>query len=171
MKAPNCGATFVPLHAGHLTLAFSRSEMVMMISNGFVHSSHINSYLGMVILPGQSAFRRAERRSVHLQALLAALAHELLLGHRLPPVVSNSAGRLSLPGDEVSYLGQKQLQRLHEGSHCRTSRAPSTDQARRHDVSPSRRGGRNNIRARRCYVRRPARHTADHVAVIRSRAG
>src|SRR5262249_15241570 len=102
MKAPSCGATFVPLHAGHLTLAFFRSEMVMMISNDFVHSSHINSYLGMVILPGQSAFRRAERRSVHLQALLASLAHELVLRHRLPRVVSNSSWSLSLPGDELS---------------------------------------------------------------------
>src|SRR5215831_19047658 len=78
MKAPNCGATFVPLHAGHLTLAFSRSEMVMMSSNGFSHSSHINSYLGMVILPGQSSFRRAQRRSVPPEALLAPLAHELV---------------------------------------------------------------------------------------------
>src|SRR5262245_43684720 len=52
---------------------------------------------------------------------VAPLAHELILGHRLPPVVSNSAVSLSLPGDELSYLGQKQLQRLREGSHCRTS--------------------------------------------------
>src|SRR5262245_23203575 len=75
MKAPNCGATFVPLHAGHLTLAFSRSEMVMMSSNGFVHSSHINSYLGMVILPGQSSFRRAPRRSVPPPGSLLHLSH------------------------------------------------------------------------------------------------
>src|SRR5215468_10967810 len=113
MKAPSCGATFVPLHAGHVTLAFSRSEMVMMSSNGFVHSSHINSYLGMVILPGQSSFRRAPAAvSTTSRLFVAPLAH--------------AAGSLSLPGDELSYLGQKQLQRLHEGSHCRTSRAPST---------------------------------------------
>src|SRR5262249_10545585 len=75
MKAPSCGATFVPLHAGHLTLAFCRSEMVMMISNDFVHSSHINSYLGMVILPGQSAFRQARRRSVATSRLFLRLSH------------------------------------------------------------------------------------------------
>src|SRR5262249_6104176 len=126
MKAPSCGATFVPLHAGHVTLAFSRSEMVMMSSNGFVHSSHMNSYLGMVILPGQSSFRRAPAAfSTTSRLFVAPLAHELILGHRLPPVVSNSAGSLSSPGDELSYLGQEQLQRLHEGSHCRTSRVPS----------------------------------------------
>src|SRR5262249_18371496 len=70
-----------------------------------------------------------------LEALLTGLAHELILGHRLPPVVSDGL-RLSsetnvvlallehltfwgtsLPGDESSHLGQKYSQGLHEFSH------------------------------------------------------
>jgi hypothetical protein len=43
MKPANCWVTFVPLHVGHLGLAFSRSEMVMMSSKGFLHVSHMNS--------------------------------------------------------------------------------------------------------------------------------
>src|SRR5690242_5844563 len=48
MKLPSGATTFVPLHVGHLSLAFSRSEMVMVSSKGFWHVSHRNSYLGMV---------------------------------------------------------------------------------------------------------------------------
>jgi hypothetical protein len=59
MKVPSCGVTFVLLHVGHLIRAFSFSEMVMVSSNGFRHFSHMNSYLGMVILPDQSSSRRA----------------------------------------------------------------------------------------------------------------
>jgi hypothetical protein len=55
MKVPICGVTFVLLHVGHLIRAFSFSEMVMVSSNGFLHFSHMNSYLGMVILPDQSS--------------------------------------------------------------------------------------------------------------------
>ena len=39
MKPPNCGVTFVPLHAGHLGFAFSCSEIVMVSSKGFLHFS------------------------------------------------------------------------------------------------------------------------------------
>jgi hypothetical protein len=59
MNVPSCGVTFVLLHVGHLILAFSFSEMDMVNSNGFLHFSHMNSYLGMVILPDQSSSRRA----------------------------------------------------------------------------------------------------------------
>jgi hypothetical protein len=59
MNVPSCGVTFVLLHVGHLILAFSFSEMDMVSSNGLLHFSHMNSYLGMVILPGQSSYRRA----------------------------------------------------------------------------------------------------------------
>jgi len=59
MKVPSCGVTFVLLHVGHLTLALSLSEMVMVSSNGFLHFSHMNSYLGMVTLPDQPFSRRA----------------------------------------------------------------------------------------------------------------
>ena len=59
MNVPSCGVTFVPLHVGHLTLAFPLSEKLMVSSNGFLHFSHMNSYLGMVILPDQSSSRRA----------------------------------------------------------------------------------------------------------------
>src|SRR5215471_8058353 len=38
-KPENCATTFVPLHVGHFGLAFSRSEMVMISSNGFLHFS------------------------------------------------------------------------------------------------------------------------------------
>ena len=51
MKVPSCGVTFVLLHVGHLTMAFSLSEMLMVSSNGFVHLSHMNSYLGMISSP------------------------------------------------------------------------------------------------------------------------
>src|SRR5207247_11030362 len=51
MKPPSCGVTFVPLHAGHWGFAFSRSESVMTSSNGFLHFSQRNSYLGI----GQSS--------------------------------------------------------------------------------------------------------------------
>ena len=37
MKDPSCGVTFVPLHVGHVGLAFARSEMVRVSSNGFWH--------------------------------------------------------------------------------------------------------------------------------------
>ena len=57
MKVPSCGVTFVPLHVGHLIRAFSLSETVTVSSNGFLHFSHMNSYLGMVTLPDQSSFR------------------------------------------------------------------------------------------------------------------
>ena len=53
MKVPSCGVTFVLLHVGHLILAFSLSEMVMVSSNGFSHFSHMNSYLGMAVLPDE----------------------------------------------------------------------------------------------------------------------
>jgi hypothetical protein len=43
MKPLNCGTTFVPLHFGHVGFVFSRSEMVMVSSNGFLHFSHRNS--------------------------------------------------------------------------------------------------------------------------------
>jgi hypothetical protein len=43
MKLPSCGTTFVLLHFGHLTFAFSRSEMVMVSSKGFLHFWHRNS--------------------------------------------------------------------------------------------------------------------------------
>jgi hypothetical protein len=43
MKVPTCGTTFVLLHFGHLTFAFSRSEMVMVSSKGFGHFWHRNS--------------------------------------------------------------------------------------------------------------------------------
>ena len=42
-KAVTCGVTFVPLHAGHFGLAFSRSEMVMTSSNSLRHFSQRNS--------------------------------------------------------------------------------------------------------------------------------
>src|SRR5438094_249692 len=70
----------------------------------------------------------------HLKALLAALAHELVPGHRLPPsclivflepteerLVLRRLRTLSLSGDNFSYPGQKQHQGLHDLSHCRTS--------------------------------------------------
>jgi hypothetical protein len=63
MNVPSCGVTFVLLHVGRLILAFSFSEMDMMSSNGFLHFSHMNSYLGMVILPDQSSSRRAHSAS------------------------------------------------------------------------------------------------------------
>jgi hypothetical protein len=59
MNVPSCGVTFVPLHVGHLTLAFPLSEKVMLSSNGVLHFSHMNSYLGMVILPDRSPSRPA----------------------------------------------------------------------------------------------------------------
>lgn len=37
MKPPSCGTTFVPLHFGHRTFAFSRSLMVIISSNPFLH--------------------------------------------------------------------------------------------------------------------------------------
>jgi hypothetical protein len=43
MKPLNCGATLVPLHVGHMGFVFSRSAIVMMSSNGFLHFSHRNS--------------------------------------------------------------------------------------------------------------------------------
>src|SRR5215469_17512920 len=49
-KLPNSGVTLVPLQLGHLIAAFSLSEMVMRRSNGFSHFSHMNSYVGMMIL-------------------------------------------------------------------------------------------------------------------------
>src|SRR6516165_2501769 len=60
MKLASCGVTFVPLHEGHLGLAFSRSEMVMVTSNGFWHCSQRNSYLGMV---SPSILRLSPRRN------------------------------------------------------------------------------------------------------------
>jgi hypothetical protein len=43
MKTPSCGRTFELLHFGHFTLPFSRSKMVKINSNGFLHFSHMNS--------------------------------------------------------------------------------------------------------------------------------
>jgi hypothetical protein len=43
MKPLNCGTILVPLHFGHVGLAFSRSEMVMMSSKDFLHFSQRNS--------------------------------------------------------------------------------------------------------------------------------
>jgi len=49
MKGASCAVTFVLLHVGQLTLLFSRSEMVMVSSNGFRHFSQMNAYLGMAV--------------------------------------------------------------------------------------------------------------------------
>jgi hypothetical protein len=43
MKPPSCGITFEPLHFGHFTSPFARSEMVMINSNGLWQFSHTNS--------------------------------------------------------------------------------------------------------------------------------
>src|SRR5262245_47212572 len=43
MNPENCGVTFVPLHAGHAGLAFSRSEIVMMSSKGRPHPISLDS--------------------------------------------------------------------------------------------------------------------------------
>src|SRR6267378_1953241 len=43
MKPPSCGRTFEPLHFGHFTSLFSRSETVMINSKGLLHFSHTNS--------------------------------------------------------------------------------------------------------------------------------
>ena len=37
MKDASCGTTFVPLHVGHLTSPFPRSEIVIVSSNAFLH--------------------------------------------------------------------------------------------------------------------------------------
>jgi hypothetical protein len=51
MKPPNCGTTLSPLHFGHVGFVFSRSEMVIVSSNGFLHVSQRNSYRGMRLPP------------------------------------------------------------------------------------------------------------------------
>src|SRR5262249_29027604 len=166
MKAPSCGATFVRLHAGHLTLAFSRSEMVMMSSNGFLHSSHINSYLGMVILPGQSSFRRAQRRSVHLKPLLAPLARELVTwGIGFLPSCPTALGAYRCLVTSFRILARSSF---NDSMRVLIAEPPVRPAQTRRGATtcPSRRGGRTSIRARPCYVRRPARHTADHGAII-----
>ncbi len=43
MKPENCGTTFVSAHAGRIGLVFSRSEIVIVSSNGFLHLSQRNS--------------------------------------------------------------------------------------------------------------------------------
>jgi hypothetical protein len=42
-EAAELGTTFVPLQIGHFGFAFSRSEMVMLTSKGFLHFSQRNS--------------------------------------------------------------------------------------------------------------------------------
>jgi hypothetical protein len=37
VKDASCGTTFVPLHVGHLTSPFPRSEIVIVSSNAFLH--------------------------------------------------------------------------------------------------------------------------------------
>jgi len=69
MNVPSCGVTFVPLHVGHVTLAFPLSEKLMVSSNGFLHFSHRNSYLGMVILPDQFSSPTCALRDPHLVEL------------------------------------------------------------------------------------------------------
>jgi hypothetical protein len=43
MNPLNCGTTLSPWHLGHVGFVFSRSEIVMMSSNGFLHVSQRNS--------------------------------------------------------------------------------------------------------------------------------
>jgi hypothetical protein len=53
MNVPSSGVTVLPLQVGHVILVLARSDIVMVSSNGFWHVSHMNSYLGMVILLDQ----------------------------------------------------------------------------------------------------------------------
>src|SRR5712692_7992417 len=57
MKGASCVVTFVLLHVGQLTLLFSRSERVMVSSNGFRHFSQMNAYLGMAVTSPVSMLR------------------------------------------------------------------------------------------------------------------
>jgi len=92
MKDPSCGVTFVLLHVGHLILAFSLSEMVMVSSNGFSHFSHMNSYLGMVTSPiASSPGSMFECRvKIRMRPLGIQVAGPVA-GNELPSTVSFSA--------------------------------------------------------------------------------
>jgi hypothetical protein len=50
MKPENCGTTLAPLHVGHFGSVFSRAELVMVSSNGFLQVSHTRS-VASVLLP------------------------------------------------------------------------------------------------------------------------
>ncbi len=107
MKVPSCGVTFVLLHVGHLTLAFSLSEMVMVSSNGFLHFLHMNSYLGMVILPDQSSSRRAHparRSKIRMHRVGIEVAGPVGTCARAPPPPSRLPDQehLIVPADALS---------------------------------------------------------------------
>lgn len=94
MKVPSCGVTFVLLQVGHLTLAFSLSEMVMVSSNSFWHFSHCR--LPAPRRRGRACPRSSRRRlgralvfSLHrLEASLHLLGRDVLLMRRHQPVVA-----------------------------------------------------------------------------------
>ena len=86
MKPVSCGVTFVPLHVGHVGFAFSRSEMVMIRSNGFLHFSHMNSYRGIEpTLPSSGA--------------LSVAGHCLRLGSPTPRLLEIEAHGPLLPAE------------------------------------------------------------------------
>ena len=65
MNVPRSGVTFLPLQLGQMVLALARSDMVMISSNGFLHVSHMNSYLGMVILLARSPRALSDAEPLH----------------------------------------------------------------------------------------------------------